>query len=151
MFINVQYFIGIYSPHNSVISIGESFTMTCNPDNYAFTMYRWTRESELLPNTTATLTVNYTDGLSPAAIGGQYKCFADDLVERSFQVGLAPYITLPPMNIYTMVGDDAVFDCEAVGFPTPNISWMHDKTNYSLSSTETAINNTVHSNCATFK
>ena len=110
-----------------------------------FTVYRWTyyeSEALILSNAYATLTVEYdiNELSSATTIGGQYSCAAGCVV-RWFQVGLAPYITLPPSTQYTTTGSNITFICEAVGFPTPNITWETDTGDID----EVAINSTIWS------
>lgn len=119
------------------------FTLICNPDDYMFNKYNWTHESGSLSNTGANITVTYANESSPETVGGDYTCIADGLVERSFQVSLAPHITSPPTDVHTVVGNDVVFNCEAVGFPTPNITWIYDGT--TLNSTFNKTNSKIYS------
>ena len=97
----------------------------------------------------ANLTITYNDKSSPDTIGGNYTCTAngtDDnnitfTRDKHFYVGLAPHISLPS-SIYTTTGSNITFICEAVGLPTPNITWEADTGDID----EVAINNTIWSN-----
>ena len=110
-----------------VISLGENVTLECMSGNYT---YSWTREDEdLVDEDTSMLTVEYSDEESPYMAGGDYVCMVMDTdsmnirANFSYYVGLAPYITDPPLDQQAMINDAVVFNCNAVGFPTPNITW----------------------------
>ena len=109
-----------------VISLGENVLLDCTLSMLA--TYSWTHEGVSIGHSMATLTVEYRNSASPGMVGGDYVCMATDgsnTVTNNFYVGLAPYIITTPSDKKAMIYDTVVFYCDAVGFPTPNITWDH--------------------------
>ena len=107
-----------------VISLDENVTLDCTLSMSA--SYSWTRGGKSISHSTAMLTVEYRDSASPVMAGGDYVCTAmigSNTVTNNFYVGLAPYIITVPSDQQTMINDTVTFNCDAVGFPTPNITW----------------------------
>ena len=89
----------------------------------------------MIVGSTDALTITYTDGSSPATVGGDYTCTADG-VDQHFYVGLTPYIT-PPTDTLVAIGDSVSLICEAAGLPTPTISWERVSDGMALTGVDT--------------
>lgn len=120
----------------TVISFGEMVTLDCTLSGA--TSYSWIREGgSPLGDVTATLSVEYSNSASPGIVGGDYQCVANNgmAVTNYYYVGLAPYISVPLSDLQVMIGNEAVFNCDAVGLPTPSITWERVPDTLTLSGT----------------
>ena len=115
--------------------IGSSVMVECEGDKTDY--FQWFKYGFLLhENNTRELVINEVKESDE----GQYCCSALNVVGTTFSniftlvVYIPPVLTLSPSNMTTFEGneDDALFVCNATGYPTPSYSWYFspDKINW---------------------
>ena len=126
----------------NVLSYGENTTLTCVvTTNYDLNEieFEWTFNNISIRtfnystfDTDSMLSIDYQNSSSPSLSGGLYQCVAelseDNITAKSnvVTIAYAPFIILQPISIYTNatnVNETVSFNCVAVGYPTPEITW----------------------------
>ena len=76
-------------------------------------------------STSDALNITYEDD-SSVTQRGVYLCTADNVYSFSTAtVWFAPLITEEPANVFTTVNSSVQLNCSAVGFPAPQLQWIH--------------------------
>ena len=144
MLINIADITATVSPIGvSILSYGGNVTLSCDiTTEYDSNdlQYEWTFNNEPIRNFTystfeadSMLIIDYTDSSSPL-MGGQYQCIGTNVAENVVGISnvvliaFAPLIIQHPVNVFTSENETEYFYCNAVGFPTPEITWRRVNT-----------------------
>ena len=111
------------SESSNISTRGSSVTFNCSalggPDN----MYVWMKNGMSI-GTESTLLVADID----ASSGGSYTCLVSNAAgsdSASTTLYVAPYIVTPlEEQTLTTNGSNVNINCDATGFPTPNVQWV---------------------------
>ena len=114
----------IVSVSQSISTFGSSVTINCfslgGPDN----IYAWMKNENIIGNE-STLALTDID----ASSGGSYTCLVSNAAgndSASTTLYVAPYIVTPlEEQTLTANGSSVNINCDANGFPVPNVHWMN--------------------------
>ena len=120
---------------NHIAYRGKEVKMWCIFGGTPLPEIRWTKKGGALPqgrtnydNYGKTLVIEHVDYDDE----GDYTCEASNGVgiAQSYSIHLAvhayPYFTKEPESQTAAEGEDVLFECEAGGYPSPKIEWVHN-------------------------